>query len=288
MSVAVPVRCNSLPGPPHAMVCAPPGATTLSGETQRRNASTAVAAAELPVPEEVVGPTPRSKMRISISRSLTMRTNSTLVCCGKSRCVQISAPMVGPGFAGDGEFRIFGQDDKVRIAGGDFDADNLDAVGQLERVRHKFGHAHAGGDFDRECAVARTLSMRQTRRPASVAMASSSPGLRTERLGHPCGDAARAVAADFGDGAVGVVKADAAEFLAGPGEKLDAVGADAGIARAKPPRESCEIVAAAASSVTIRKSLPQAWALVKGINLPPNSGTRRMMLASSFRRVLWA
>jgi hypothetical protein len=27
----------------------------------------------------------------------------------------------------------------------------------------------------------------------------------------------------------------------------------------------------AASSETIRKSLPQAWALVKGINLPPNS-----------------
>ena len=33
---------------------------------QRRKASAAVAAAELPVPEEQVGPTPRSKMRISI------------------------------------------------------------------------------------------------------------------------------------------------------------------------------------------------------------------------------
>ena len=40
-------------------------------ESQR--AMAAVAEAELPVPEEVVGPTPRSKMRISISRALMTR-----------------------------------------------------------------------------------------------------------------------------------------------------------------------------------------------------------------------
>jgi hypothetical protein len=44
----------------------PPGATTFKGDMQLMNASAAVAAAELPVPEDVVGPTPRSKMRISI------------------------------------------------------------------------------------------------------------------------------------------------------------------------------------------------------------------------------
>ena len=64
---AGPVSLSSVPGPSQATVCAPPGATTVSGERQPCNASAAVAEAELPVPEEVVGPTPRSKMRISIS-----------------------------------------------------------------------------------------------------------------------------------------------------------------------------------------------------------------------------
>ena len=49
------------------MVCAPPGATTVSGDWQPCSAIAAVAVALVPVPEEVVGPTPRSKMRISIS-----------------------------------------------------------------------------------------------------------------------------------------------------------------------------------------------------------------------------
>ena len=127
----------------------------MSGEMQRRSASAAVAAAEVPVPEEVVGPTPRSKMRISISRSLTMRTNSTLVWCGKSGWTQISAPMVCQGLPSTVNSAIVDEDDEVRIAGGDFDADNLRAVGQLERVRRKLGHAHAGGDFDGEVSPLR-------------------------------------------------------------------------------------------------------------------------------------
>ncbi len=103
----------------------------------RRKASAAVAEAELPVPEEVVGPTPRSKMRISISRSLTMRTNSTLVWLRK---IAVDADFRAdglPGFAGDGEVRIVDQDDKVRIAGGDFDADDLSAIGELDGVRQQ-------------------------------------------------------------------------------------------------------------------------------------------------------
>jgi len=39
----------------------------------------ALAAAQVPVPEEVVGPTPRSKMRISIVALSSTRANSTLV-----------------------------------------------------------------------------------------------------------------------------------------------------------------------------------------------------------------
>jgi hypothetical protein len=39
---------------------------TLRGDAQPWKAMDAAAVAEVPVPEEVVGPTPRSKMRISI------------------------------------------------------------------------------------------------------------------------------------------------------------------------------------------------------------------------------
>jgi hypothetical protein len=117
---------------------------------QRRNARAAVAAAEVPVPDEVVGPTPRSKMRISISCSLTTRTNSTLVLLGKiAMRVDLRAES-HPSALTDGEVRLFDEDDEVRIAGGDFDADDLNTVNQLERVRHKPGHAHSGGDFDGE------------------------------------------------------------------------------------------------------------------------------------------
>ena len=68
-------------------------------------------------------------------------------------------------------------------------------------------------------------------------------GLAAERLGHPRSHAARAVAADFGDGAIGVVEADAAGTRAGPGlvdpgKELDAVGADAGVALAEAAGES--------------------------------------------------
>ena len=75
--------------------------------------------------------------------------------------------------------------------------------------------------------------MRHTRRPASVSNAEFVAGLRLERFSHPGRDAARAVAADFSDGAVGVVQANAAGFLPRPGEELDAVSTDAGVARRK-------------------------------------------------------
>ena len=100
---------------------------TVSGETQRRNASAAVAAAALPVPDEVVGPTPRSKMRTSISCSLRIRTNSTLVWLGKSRWPQTGADGL-PGFAGNRKFGVFDQNDEMRIADRHFNTNDLGAI----------------------------------------------------------------------------------------------------------------------------------------------------------------
>ena len=77
-------------------------------------------------------------------------------------------------------------------------------------------------------------------------------GLCAEGCSHPRGHTACAVAADLSDGAVGIVQPNAARSGDGlvlrifglicPGEELDAVGADAGIARTETAGEACPIV----------------------------------------------
>ncbi len=82
----------------------------------------AVAEAELPVPEEVVGPTPRSKMRISIS---VRADDAQKFDVGLVRKVGMNADLRAdflPCLAGHGELRIVHHDDEMRIAGGDFNA----------------------------------------------------------------------------------------------------------------------------------------------------------------------
>src|SRR5271157_2419009 len=80
-NVAGPWRNTS---PLHSTVCVPPGACTRTGELTLPVWMEAVAAADEPVPDDIVSPTPRSQKRTSISWSLRSVTNSTLVPCGKS------------------------------------------------------------------------------------------------------------------------------------------------------------------------------------------------------------
>ena len=112
--------------------------------------------------------------------------------------------------------------------------------------------------------------MRQTRRPASVRFRSSSPGCEpsvsaihaaTQRVPLPLISAmepsalCRRMRPDFGP-----VQA-----------KNSMPSAPMPVLRSQSRRvSSAQSWFLAASSVTIRKSLPQAWALVKGINLPPD------------------
>ncbi len=123
----------------------------------------------------------------------------------------------------------------MRIAHGDVDAVDDCAVGELDGALLELGHVHVGGDEDggsAEIGVVKLLDGADAR--AGIGFDGelvASGGVAF--LGHPCGHAARAVAADLGDGAVGVVQADAAGSVAGPCKKLDAVGADAGVALAK-------------------------------------------------------
>src|ERR1700685_739310 len=48
----------------------------------------------------------------------------------------------GPGAVTDGVVRIFDEEDEVRIAGGNFEADDFDTVNELERVRYELWHTH--------------------------------------------------------------------------------------------------------------------------------------------------
>ena len=107
------------------------------------------------------------------------------------------------------------------------------------------GHAHPGGDFHGESpSVFDRVHVADAHARIGFDLQVVA-GLQAAFSRHPRGHAARAVAADLGDGAVGVVQANAARLRPGPRKELDAVGADAGIARAEPPRQLCPIVTCA-------------------------------------------
>ena len=70
-------------------------------------------------------------------------------------------------------------------------------------------------------------------------------GLRADRLRHPRRHAARSVAADLRDRAVRIVQANAPRLRSRPCEELDAVRADAGVARAQRSRQFGPVATAA-------------------------------------------
>src|SRR5271170_2825592 len=92
ISSAGPVSVISDPSPAQSTSCSPPGARTTRRVLPPRLTIVAAAVAHVPVPEELVGPTPRSKIRISMLFVSSTRTNSTFVWPGKSSCAQISRP----------------------------------------------------------------------------------------------------------------------------------------------------------------------------------------------------
>src|SRR5271166_761222 len=73
----------------HSTVCAPPGACTRTGELTLPLWMDATAAAQEPVPDDIVSPTPRSQKRTSISFAPFTFTYSTFIPCLKSGWVDI-------------------------------------------------------------------------------------------------------------------------------------------------------------------------------------------------------
>ena len=91
----------------------------VTGEIQRRRARTAVAEAELPVPDEVVDPTPRSKIRIS---NLVLAHNADKLHVGLIRKIFVHANFCtnrNPGTARNFETDVVDQNNEMRVAGGD-------------------------------------------------------------------------------------------------------------------------------------------------------------------------
>ena len=201
----------------------------------------------------------------------TMRTEFHVGLRGKSGWPQISAPMLCHRLPVDGKFRVVHHDHKMRIAGRDLDA--------LDRARRRLdchvrgansGNAHSGRHFHGESAPgldrihaadAQARIGRNLKLIARLEAAASAIHAATQRVPLPLISAIEPSA---------LCRRMRPDLGPRPGEKLNAVRAHARVARAQPPRQFRPVAcSAAASSVTIRKSLPQACAFVKGINHPP-------------------
>ena len=76
----------------HSTRCVPPGARTSASRAAPPYAAAATRAAHEPVPDEVVGPTPRSQMRMRTRSGVSTSANSTLVPSGKAGCRSNAAP----------------------------------------------------------------------------------------------------------------------------------------------------------------------------------------------------
>ena len=132
MRDAGPVRYEFGSGAAHATVCAPPGATTRSGESQPLNAIAAVAEADRAgagrcggadaaledADFDFGGLTDADEFDVGLVREIGMRADF----CADGL----------PGFAGDGEVRVVDDDDEMGIAGGDGDAGDGAAVGESD------------------------------------------------------------------------------------------------------------------------------------------------------------
>ena len=112
---------------------------------------TAAAEAQVPVPEDVVGPTPRSKIRISTSSAWTMRTKRTLICFGNCLVKANLAAEFLPAASMRAKILIVHHDDEMRIAHGDLDTVDERFVRQRHLCLSNLGHSHAGGDLKACC-----------------------------------------------------------------------------------------------------------------------------------------
>ena len=138
-----------------------------------------------------------------------------------------------PGFASDGKIWVVDHNDEMGIARGDGGSGDGAAVAEIDGLLRSHGNSHPGGDFN---GIWAAIFNRVDAAHAKAGIGLDSKfvaGLRVDCLGHPCGDASGAVAADFSDRAIGVVQANTSGFCAGPREEFNAICANAGIARAE-------------------------------------------------------
>ena len=130
----------------HTVRCAPPSAIAVSSRSTLRNAIAAAEDAQVPVPDEVVGPHPRSKIRNAISDGDNTRTNSTFVPCGNSGLVLICRPKLLPRQSLRTEILRLDENNKVRIPHIHHRSGNIAHAGHLNRARHHAWNPHLALD----------------------------------------------------------------------------------------------------------------------------------------------
>ena len=123
----------------------------------------------------------------------------------------------------------------MRIAHRDRDAFNHVAICKFNGLLFELRHVHIGSDQHGRTGhlcISEIFDGADTQ--ACVGLdAQLIAGICIDLLRHPRRHAARSVAANLGDGTVGVVQTNAACMIAGPLKELDAVGAHACVALAQ-------------------------------------------------------
>ena len=168
----------------------------------------------------------------------------------------------------DGEVGAVRKNHEMRIAGRDGDAGNFSSVGEADGFVVQHRHAHALREFETRAVGADEAAFA---RPGVGLDAHRVAGAKLLLAGHPRGDAAGPVAGNFREGAVGVDQVNAARAVGGPLEKLDAVGADAGVTRAEADGkrgvggafDDQEIIAAGVGLGEVRHSFSCPFALLR-------------------------
>ncbi len=192
------------------------------------NAAAATSAAHDPVPDEGVGPTPRSQIRMRTRSGASTCANSTLVPCGKQRVIARAPRPAGRNALASGSGP---SSDALRVAEvHDDECSDSPAGGQRSLRGSSVGMSHGRAERSARAVSARPADARQRlrRRPPSecVTLAASRSSSRSKQRRQ----AADAVAGDFGPAAVGVEQLHRRRRRPSRVVEDQAVGADAGVA----------------------------------------------------------
>ena len=231
---AHPVRYS--PSSSHSTRCMPPGADTSTSRPAPPNTAPATAAAHVPVPDERVGPTPRSQIRMRMRPGASTTANSTFVPSGKNGWCSSSGPRRAHPLLAERSL----QSHALRVP--DAQNDHAQRLAVDVEIDHRgVGRVPHRGAEQRPALVASEQAQRFS--PASVSTTTALSGwsdvMHVEQHG---GQPAHAVARDLRVAAVGVQQLHRGATRRAPVDD-QAVGADPGAALAHGARQRRPVAA---------------------------------------------